>query len=374
MRNTATKKNLRPFESDIDYKNLIESLPDIVYKIDSEGFFTYVNGSVRSLGYSPKDLIGRHFSAIIHPGDVGRISRGSILPVLTKGPSGRKCRPQFFDERRTGERMTKKLEVRLIKKEKRGVKKEVRASVYAFGDIRHVAKKGFAGTIGIIRDITGFKQAEQELHNLSGGILSAQEEERKRLAAELHDVLGQSLLAAKLKLQMLSIKAENKMPIDDTLAEIVGDFSSLIEELRNITMGLRPSFLEDMSLNDILNWWRKRFNDLSGVKIESDAGEMPAVDLKAKENVFRILQEALNNISKHSRADAVKITMKKKGKTLLLSIRDNGRGFNIKNINGNSKSLGLTTMRERAKLLNGICRIDSASGVGTCVYVEVPLK
>lgn len=213
----------------------------------------------------------------------------------------------------------------------------------------------------------------QDLVMLSGRILTAQEEERKRLARELHDGLGQSLLAMKLKLQKFHADTKKGVSaVPDACASVISDVSGLVEELRNITLDLRPSFLEDRDLSDIVQWYVKRFHELSGTRVEISAEDAIDAALNIKENLYRILQEALNNVSKHSGADMVKVTLGQAGNMLRFKIEDNGKGFEPSDVLMKGMGLGLTTMRERAELLHGTLEIESRPGAGVSVLVEVP--
>jgi signal transduction histidine kinase len=213
----------------------------------------------------------------------------------------------------------------------------------------------------------------QDLVRLSGRILTAQEEERKRLARELHDGLGQSLLAMKLKLQKFHADTRKGVStVPDACASVISDVSGLVEELRNITLDLRPSFLEDRDLSDIFQWYVKRFHELSGTRIEMSAEDAIDAGLHIKENLYRILQEALNNVSKHSGADMVKVTLGQAGNMLQLKITDNGKGFEPSDVLMKGMGLGLTTMRERAELLHGDMEIETLPGAGVSIRIEVP--
>ena len=158
------------------YITVIRALPDIVYRIDPEGNFLFVNDAVRNLGYQPEELIGAHFSRIVHPDDVKLFARNFILPVFTGKKTGDEDAPKLFDERRTGTRKTKDLEIRLMVKKKDNHADERIGTVIAFGDVsstghydREVgeANKRFLGTLGIIRDITDRKRSEALLGKLN---------------------------------------------------------------------------------------------------------------------------------------------------------------------------------------------------------------
>lgn len=158
------------------YITIIKALPDIVYRIDPEGNFTFVNDSVRNLGYEPEELIGEHFSKIVHPDDVKLFARNFVLPKYRGKVTGDDNAPKLFDERRTGIRKTKDLEIRLMLKKKKKNMDERIGTVIAFGDVsstghydREIEEedKQFLGTLGIIRDITERKTAEELLHKLN---------------------------------------------------------------------------------------------------------------------------------------------------------------------------------------------------------------
>lgn len=158
------------------YIAIIKALPDIVYRIDPEGNFTFVNDSVRGLGYEPDELIGEHFSKIVHPDDVKLFARNFILPKYKGKITGDVNAPKLFDERRTGRRKTKDLEIRLLLKKKKKDMDERIGTVIAFGDVSSTGHYGketdganqrFLGTLGIIRDITERKIADELLHKLN---------------------------------------------------------------------------------------------------------------------------------------------------------------------------------------------------------------
>lgn len=178
------KKNKKPAKSRVikktglqteeRYLSILKELPDIVYKIDPDGHFTFINNAIGILGYKPKDLIGKHFSELIHPDDVKLFSRHYVLPKYKGKATGDEKAPKLIDERRTGKRRTDNLEIRLIPK-KRKKKSEHAAQLHigeviAFGDVSSAGyytnnnKKKFLGTLGIIRDITKTKQDEKKLH------------------------------------------------------------------------------------------------------------------------------------------------------------------------------------------------------------------
>ena len=178
------KKNKKPAKSRVikktglqteeKYLSILKELPDIVYKIDQGGHFTFINNAIGILGYKPKDLIGKHFSKIVHPDDVKLFSRHYVLPKYKGKTTGDKQAPKLIDERRTGKRKTENLQIRLIPKKHK--KKNEHAAqlhageVIAFGDVSSAGsyvsgkKKKFLGTLGIIRDVTETIQLYDDLN------------------------------------------------------------------------------------------------------------------------------------------------------------------------------------------------------------------
>jgi|GEM_PF-2715269 len=155
--------------------SILKELPEIVYKVEPDGKFSFVNNAVRVLGYEPEELIGKHYRLIVHPDDVRYFGRTYVLPKYRGKVTGERNAPKLFDERRTGPRMTKDLEIRLVAKNWKRGKKHIRefvGIVTAFGDVSSVGHYGpngraktsrFLGSLGVIRDVTERKQMENAL-------------------------------------------------------------------------------------------------------------------------------------------------------------------------------------------------------------------
>jgi signal transduction histidine kinase len=210
---------------------------------------------------------------------------------------------------------------------------------------------------------------------LSGRILDAQEEERKRLAREIHDGVGQPLLAVKLHLQMIEARAAADVPVDkEVFPPLVAGVSQAIEELRHVAMDLRPALLQGIALTEAFRRHAMRFEEEAGIPVRVQGDALLDVPVRIKDHLYRIYQEALNNIGKHAAADWVEVTVERKGKLLVLAIADNGRGFDVVRMIGAGRGIGLSTMRERAELLGGTFRVRSAPGRGTSIRIEVPIS
>ncbi|MBN1794872.1 MAG: PAS domain S-box protein [Candidatus Omnitrophica bacterium] len=156
------------------FQILVETIPDVIYELDAKGVFTFVSRSIENLGYTPKELIGKHFQEIIHPDDLQRVSRQVILKQLKGANTGDVASPKLFDERRTTTRMTKHLETKLLLKNKKANSDddrffEIHVSLHSsgkWGTTSVAGRKKFLGSIGIIRDITEHKKIEQEREEL----------------------------------------------------------------------------------------------------------------------------------------------------------------------------------------------------------------
>ena len=238
--------------------------------------------------------------------------------------------------------------------------------------------------IGTVQDITERKQAEEmlrrsqeELRRLSAQLLSVQEEERKRVARELHDGIGQSLSALKFLLENRLQKVEKKFLPGDLrpLESMVPMLQNAIEEVRRMQSDLRPPLLDDLGILATISWFCREYQKIyTGVKVERE------VDIQEKEIpnplkivIYRVLQEAMNNVAKHGRATQVLLSLRKVSPRIELIIRDNGVGFDLSQVFSRKnvkRGLGLSSMRERTELSGGSFSIHSAKGKGAAIHAS----
>ena len=230
-----------------------------------------------------------------------------------------------------------------------------------------------------IRDITQRKRAEAELRALPQRIIKAQEAERSRIAQELHDGINQSIASVKMRLR----KIEGSLPdIKPAAREILNRCDDLLvkvlEENRRIAHNLRPAELDNLGLvaacSHFCSEVQLRTNIHFQCRLTSPSQRLPSV---VELQLFRIVQEAINNVEKHALAKSVELQIRFRGDLVILKIQDDGRGFDAKTLKADGKrghGLGLTNMRERAFSLGGTYEMTSLPGQGTSITVSVPFR
>ncbi len=201
-------------------------------------------------------------------------------------------------------------------------------------------------------------------------LIESQETERKRIASELHDGLGQSLVVIKNR-AMLGIKrCDDKDQVTKELATISESASQALDEVRDITNNLRPQLLDRLGLTKAINSMLKKISGM--IEIESEIDNIDKIFNGNEEiSLYRIVQESFNNIVKHSNASHAVVSIKRNENNVILTIEDNGKGFDAGNAKSNSSGLGLVGLKERAQLLGGEFVIDSKLGEGTKVTFRV---
>ncbi|MGO9311292.1 MAG: PAS domain S-box protein [Syntrophobacteraceae bacterium] len=224
------------------------------------------------------------------------------------------------------------------------------------------------------------EKANEQLQQIPSKLIAVLEEERKRLASELHDSIGQTLAAVKFWVEMaLKLRdAGDNNAVLNHLEQFVPTLQRAIEETRSIYMGLRPSMLDSVGLLSTLEWLRQECMKLypdRHVELETGVAE-EEIPENLKVNIFRIAQEAMNNVAKHSQAEWVDISLSKNRGGIELAIADDGVGMNPAQIlqTGADGTLGLTSMRERAELTGGSFSITSAPGKGTTIRACWPIQ
>lgn len=225
------------------------------------------------------------------------------------------------------------------------------------------------------------RKSQKELLHLSSRLLDAQEDERKRIATDLHDGLAQTLSA----IDVWVGEAVDEIRVEDTTAAQKSLESArklaqqAIDEVQRISKHLRPAMLDNLGVVDTIRWSCKEFKKVHpniGIRIDLDVREIDVPEA-LKIVIFRILQEAMNNIAKHSHATRVSLSLKLANNHLTFTIKDNGRGFDQKEViqdKSSTKGLGLESMKERAEFSGGTFAITSQTGTGTTIQANWPVR
>lgn len=241
----------------------------------------------------------------------------------------------------------------------------------------HVLERAIRYSIERARTIRALRESQRRLHRLSYKLLDAQEEERKLVAQELHDSIGANLTAVIYALEdALTGDCEH---CRGRVSEVISLVRGTMDETRRISMSLRPSILDDLGILAACRWFCGEFQ-----KARGDLRIQTRLNLKEhdipeplKIVIYRVLQEALNNVAKHSGADLVRVTLRRgKAREVVLTIKDNGRGFDVEETLCNrdaTTAMGLTNMRERTELAGGTLAVRSSKGKGTVIQAFWPL-
>ena len=339
-------------ESEQKYSTLVEDALIGVYII-KDGIIEFANDKFAAIyGYEKNELIGMKSLDLVHPED-----RATIKEMRAK--------------RLKGEKVPSEYEIRGLKKN--GV------TIWVMRSFSLINYKDGPAIAGIVSDMTERRAAEEalresgkELRILSNQLLSTEEKERKRIARELHDGIGQALSAIKFSVENSLRQLGNKADHSElkSLESLIPLTKQTIEEVRRIVKDLRPSILDDLGILATITWFCREFQDVyAGIRIEPkidiQEGDIPS---SLKTVIYRILQEAFNNVAKHSQADLIRLTLKKSGNRIKLNIQDNGMGFDVAKIislKPSQRGFGLASMRERAELSGAVFDIVSTVGKGT---------
>lgn len=341
-------------ESDERYRKLFEEATDAIAYADAEtGEFLDLNQSFADLlGWERTELIGK-FQRIIHH-DVGEAAVSSSFELARSGLPGNT------------------IETQALTKDGRILDVSIKATV--------IELNGRKGVIGSFRDITAQKQAElklaasySKLRQLALHLDNVREDERARIAREIHDEMGATLTALKMSVHWLA----SKLPPDmaqftaetEHMDKLVADMT---HTMRHVVSQLMPTQMHDLGFASAVENYVRNFRKLTGIEcvLVLPKGEL-MLDENQSSTLFRILQESLNNIAKHAQATSVNISFIKRNDSLTLVIKDNGVGFDRAMHRENS--FGLLGISERAMMVNGKARISSQPGKGTQVAVRIPL-
>ena len=332
--------------SEKNYRDLFDNASDAIWVRDLNGQILAVNSAFRRLtGYGETDLTGANVSEFFSRDDSERIDRLAHA-ILQEG------------------RIAAPIEANLIRNDKTILSIQVGTSL-----IRHEGEPWAFQHIG--RDITEEKRVQENLKSYVRQVSQAQEAERKRIARELHDDTAQALVAV---IRNLEDKDAGHSQL--TIGDIREQLRRILQGVRHFSQQLRPSVLDDLGLLPALNWLAsdltKNYGIVASVSVSGTPKELSS---DAELTLFRITQEALTNVRKHSNAKKADVSLEFSDYRTRLRVQDDGKGFDLPERLGDmtrTGKLGLAGMQERAELLGGTLTIRSLPGQGTTMIVEVP--
>ena len=338
----------------------LEQSSDGIAVTDLEGNLLFVNNAFATMhGYAAEELVGRHLSLFHATEQMPSVEAANRQMQNTGEFSG-----EIWHVRRGGMVFPALMHNSLLRDEAGNA----------------------IGMIGSLIDITEHKRAEKALREseerlryLSSQLITAQEEERKGISLELHDEMGQTLTAIGLNLESIGkeLTPEHAAMIKDKLAETISLVEHASDHVRDLSLDLRPSMLDDLGLLPTLRWYVNSYEKRTETPVIFEALNLeerlaPEVEIV----LYRIVQESLNNIRKHAQAKKVKIRLEQKKKKIGVLIEDDGIGFHSDRAVSETtlvKGIGLLGMQERVRLLGGSLKIRSREGQGTSIFVELPL-
>jgi signal transduction histidine kinase len=215
---------------------------------------------------------------------------------------------------------------------------------------------------------------QEQLRDLSRQILSAQENERKKISRELHDVIGQTLTGINIRLATLKKEAAlNIKGIDRNIVRTQRLVEHSVNIVHRFARELRPAALDDLGLIPALHSFMKSFTERTGVRVSLTAfARVERLDTVKRTVLYRVAQEALTNVARHARASHVEVSIQKLSRRICMKIKDDGQSFNVERTLHGGKRLGLLGMRERLEMVDGSFAIESESGHGTTVVAQIP--
>jgi signal transduction histidine kinase len=234
------------------------------------------------------------------------------------------------------------------------------------------------GVIGVVTDISERERAEELRNRLIQQAVTAQEEERRRIARELHDEAGQSLTALLVGLRTIE-ESRTVTEAAELAQRLRGIAAQTLDEVGRLSRGLHPSVLDEVGLPTAVTRHAREFADLHAVAVDVriEGLETEPLPPALQATVYRILQEALTNVAKHAGARSVSVRLVRHEATVELRVQDDGAGFDpatSADAAAGDRHLGLQVMRERAALLGGSVKVESRPGAGTTITVHFPMR
>jgi PAS domain S-box-containing protein len=343
------------------FRQLIESSPDAIVVVDSEGRTRHANAQAASLfGYDRERLRDEPVQTLFPdqslplrstdgPGQEEEVQAGHQLELV-----GRRSDSSQFPA-----------EVNVIPIRTR----QGPAAVVTVRDITEAQRAAFV----LERSLEVLASEDRDRQLLLGHLVRAQEEERQRIAAGIHDDTIQVMSAANLRLQQLRHRLQEPAEVVDILDKLEEALQLSLSRLRQLIFDLRPLSLENGSLAAALRIYLEQMSSETGIAYQLDDRLVTKIPANPSVLIYRTTQEALMNVRKHARATTVQVELADLSHGCLVRIADDGVGYNLADVRNSPGHLGLVLMRERPQAAGGWCRIESAPGAGTTVEFWVPV-
>jgi len=329
-----------------EYRAVFESLPDGILIVDDDGIILEVNSQVETLfGYEREELLGA---------PVERLLPSALRSAHRKHREGYAKSPHVRP-------MGAGLDLRGRRRD--GTEFDVEVSLSPWVGAKRPR------VLCSVRDIT----AVRRLRDFSEGAIRSVEDERRRIARDLHDDTAQRLATFMLKLRLLSVHMGKAAPIE-TLAELRDEIADIAEGVKRVARGLRPPELEEVGLAAAIQSHARRLHESSGIEVNVALADVDdELSLDARLAIYRMTQESLSNVVRHSGAPAASVTLALDDAKVTLIVEDEGCGFSPEQTSARGTGLGLIGLHERALMAGGQVDIDSRPGKGTRVTVRLPI-
>lgn len=361
---------------------LLESTGDGMFGVDLDGRCTFINrAGAEILGYSTAQVLGRNMHDLIHHSHPdGRHYEEQQCPIFLAFRTGRPCRnDQEVFWRADGGRFNAEYSSHPVIDQG-----QVCGAVITFTDItqRKQTEEALARARQELEQRVAERTAELsqallQLRQLSAHTEAVREQERQRIAREIHDELGSLLVALKFDVNWIARRVTDREPVADKCKTMNRLIETAVEDVGRIITDLRPSILDHQGLVAALEWQLQEFADATEIACDADidaAADTPAPEAQQATAVFRIFQEMLSNVARHSGASAVRIRIRLLPRELRMEVADNGIGVPAARL-GDPRSYGVMGMRERALHFGGALDIARGEdGIGTRVRLTMPLR
>jgi PAS domain S-box-containing protein len=355
------EKSRELIESEQKFRLAVDNFTDAFVIYDSDKRFLYANDArLKVGGLSLEDLIGKTNEEIFPPSVTQSYLHLLDRAIQTKSIQIEECTTSVNGK-------TYDLIVQYIPVlNKDGSIKNILGITHDITDRKKYEEE-------ILAHSDALTQSKNELKQLTGYLNNARENERASIARDIHDHLGQILTGLKMDISMLRKKFPENLEIHEKISLLNVELDEAIKITRKIIEELRPPALDDLGLNAALESYVEEFEHRTGIKCTLNSIPiLENVKNKKATTIFRVVQEALTNVIRHSKASVVKINFNfKDNDRLNLSIEDNGSGFELET---GKKKFGIIGMRERIELINGTFNVESSPGNGTKIFVRIPLN